>query len=52
VHGVLRVGVWHVIKPVSLLFATVLWPGAASLEPIGDLAHGILCDPMQGLYRD
>jgi hypothetical protein len=47
-----RCGVWCAIRLVSLLFAIVLWPGAASLDPLGDLAHVGLCDPIRCLYGD
>jgi hypothetical protein len=46
VRGVLQVGVWCAIAPISPLFAVVLWPRAASLDPLGDLAHGGLCYPV------
>jgi hypothetical protein len=37
---------WCAITLISLLFATVLRPETASLDPLGYLAHGSLCDPM------
>jgi hypothetical protein len=52
VRGVLCVGVWCAIKLVSLLVAAVLRPEIASLDPLGDLAHGGLCNPVRGLYED
>jgi hypothetical protein len=42
--NVLRAGVRCAITLISLLFAAVLWPGAASLDPLEDLAHSVLCD--------
>jgi hypothetical protein len=51
-HDVLRVRICCAITPISLLSAAVLWPGAASLNSLGDLAFGRLCDPMRGLYGD
>jgi hypothetical protein len=47
-----RCGVWCAIRPVSPLFALVLWPGAVSLDPLGDLAHVGFCDPIRSLYGD
>jgi hypothetical protein len=34
------------ITPISLLFATVLQLGTSSLDPLRDLTHGGLCDPV------
>jgi hypothetical protein len=48
----LRAGVWCAITPISLLFAAILWPGAASLDPLGELAHDSLCDLVRGLNGD
>jgi hypothetical protein len=46
VHDILRVRIWCVIPPISLLLAAVLWLGAASLDSFGDLAYGSLRDPV------
>jgi hypothetical protein len=44
--SVLRVRIRCAITPISLLFATILCPRAASLDPLRDLAHGCRHDPM------
>jgi hypothetical protein len=44
--GILQAGVRRAITPISPLFAAVLWPGAASFDPLGDLAYSGLCDPV------
>jgi hypothetical protein len=41
--GVLRAVIWCAIKPISPLFPIVLCLGIASLDPLGDLAHGGFC---------
>jgi hypothetical protein len=52
VHDVLRAGIRVTITPISLLVAVVLRLRAAALDPLGDLAHGGLCDPVYDLYGD
>jgi hypothetical protein len=47
-HGILRAGLWCAIIPNSPLVDAQ--PGTASLDPLGDLAHGSLCYPMRGLH--
>jgi hypothetical protein len=46
VHIILWAGIWCSITPVSLLSTTSLWPGTASLNPLRDLAHDDLCNPV------
>jgi hypothetical protein len=46
VCGALGVRIWCVIVAISPLSAAVLWPGAALLDPLGDLAYGGFCDPV------
>jgi hypothetical protein len=54
-HGVcsvLRVGVWCYITPISLLFAAVLWPRVASLDPSGIMHMApfvTLCEAYMGI---
>jgi hypothetical protein len=43
-HGVLRVKIRCAIKSISSLSAIVQWPGAASLDPLGNPAYGGLGD--------
>jgi hypothetical protein len=45
-HGILRAGIWCAITMISPLVTAVLWLGIASLEPLEDLTHGGLCDPV------
>jgi hypothetical protein len=49
-HDVPQAEIWCAITPVSLLFAAILWIATASLDPLEDLAHDGLCDPVRGLY--
>jgi hypothetical protein len=51
-HNVLGAGIWCAITPISLLLNAVLWHGTSSLDPLRDLPHGSLCDPVRGLYMD
>jgi hypothetical protein len=44
--GTLRVRVWCAITPISPLSVVVLRLGTASLDPLKDLAHGSLCNPV------
>jgi hypothetical protein len=44
-HGVLQAGILCAITPISALFVAVLRLGTSSLDPVGDLTHGNLCDP-------
>jgi hypothetical protein len=52
VHGVLRARIWGAITLICPLSAAVLWPGAASLDPHGDLTYGSLHNPVRGLHGD
>jgi hypothetical protein len=52
VRGVLRARIQCAITLISLLSVAVLWLGAASLDPLGDLAYGGFCDPVRDLYVD
>jgi hypothetical protein len=45
-HNILRAGIWCTITPISPLFAVVLSLGTALLDPLSDLTHGGLCDPV------
>jgi hypothetical protein len=45
-HDVLRAGIWFAITLISPLFVAVQWLGTASLDSLGDLTHGGLCDPI------
>jgi hypothetical protein len=45
-RDVLLAAIWCAITPFSPLFAAVLWVRTASLDSLGDLAHGSLCDPV------
>jgi hypothetical protein len=49
-HDVLWVGIWCSSIPISPLFVTVLWLGIASLDPLGDLIHSSLYDPVWGIH--
>jgi hypothetical protein len=46
VHNVLWAGIWCSRTPISPLFAVALWLGTTSFDPLGDLTHGSLCDPV------
>jgi hypothetical protein len=49
---ILRARVQCAITLISPLFATVLWPGTAPPDSLGDPRHNDLCDPMRGLHGD
>jgi hypothetical protein len=51
-HDILRERVWCAITPISSLSAIVLWPGTTPPDPLGDLTHRGLCDPVRGLHGD
>jgi hypothetical protein len=51
-HDILQAGILCSSTPISPLFAIVLWLTIASLNPLEDLTHGGLCDPMRDLYGD
>jgi hypothetical protein len=38
--------VWCAITLISPFSTVVLLPGTASLDPLGDLTHGGICDPL------
>jgi hypothetical protein len=49
-HAILQARIRYALTLISPLAAIVLWSGAASLDPLEDLAYDGLRDPVQGLY--
>jgi hypothetical protein len=45
-RGILRVEIWCAITPISPLFDAILRLETSSLDPLRDLTHGGLCDPV------